>query len=226
MRRSRLIAVGLIVLFGAWLVWKQFAQRRRATRQNTDAPGYSSPVWSSVPSSEANMTRLAAIAESTHNQSDALAQPEEPAPPPPLRPSADSPLSADTTLQSEPVVKSDTVSASDDETEPAPSDLAVEPDSETASENDHETEPALSDELIRIEGIGPKISTIVFAAGITTFAELSGTDVERLEAILDEAGIHTANPSTWPMQAHLAAQGQWDDLKELQDRIKNGRLEA
>jgi small subunit ribosomal protein S2 len=100
----------------------------------------------------------------------------------------------------------------------------IEPD--TASESDDEAEPIPQDDLIRIEGIGPKISTVVFAAGITTFAELSSTDVERLEAILDEAGIHTANPSTWPEQARLAAQGQWDDLKELQDRIKNGQLEV
>jgi predicted flap endonuclease-1-like 5' DNA nuclease len=82
------------------------------------------------------------------------------------------------------------------------------------------------DDLIRIEGIGPKISTIVVAAGITSFSELAGTGVEQLKAILEEAGIHTANPSTWPEQAHLAAQAKWDELQELQDRIKNGRLEA
>ncbi|MEO7910773.1 MAG: helix-hairpin-helix domain-containing protein [Roseiflexaceae bacterium] len=223
MRRSRLIAVGLIVLFGTWLVWKRFAQRRHAARQNAYAPEYSSPVWTSVPSSEANMTRLASIAESTHNQSDALAQPKEPALA--LQTSADSPLSTDTTLQSESVVESNTVSASANEIAPEPSEPAAEPDSDTATETDDETVAVPPDDLIRIEGIGPKISTIVFAAGITTFAELSATDVERLEAILEQAGIHTANPSTWPMQAHLAAQGQWDDLKELQDRIKNGQLE-
>jgi small subunit ribosomal protein S2 len=121
----------------------------------------------------------------------------------------------DTTLRSEPTIEPDTASESNDDVEP-----------DTASESDDETDPIPQDDLIRIEGIGPKISTVVFAAGITTFAELSSTDVERLEAILDEAGIHTANPSTWPEQARLAAQGQWDDLKELQDKIKNGRLEV
>lgn len=226
MRRSRLIAVGLVVLFGIWLLWRQFAPRRRTTRQDSDAPGYSSPVWASVSPSDTHVTKLAATAENTHNQSDALTQPEEPAPPPPPRTSADQPLSAATTLQNEPTVQADTARASDPETEPAPSEPAVEPASNATSENDNETEPAPPDDLIRIEGIGPKISTIVFAAGITTFVELSGTHVERLEAILEEAGIHTANPSTWPTQAHLAAQGQWDDLKELQDRIKNGKLEG
>jgi predicted flap endonuclease-1-like 5' DNA nuclease len=202
MRRSRLIAVGIIVLFGIWLVWRQFVQRRRATRPDTYDPGSSSPMWTSVPASNSIMTKLATTAESTHNQSDALTQPQEPAAPPPPT-SLDSSLGMDTTLRGEPTIEPDTASESDDEAEPIP-----------------------QDDLIRIEGIGPKISTVVFAAGITTFAELSSTDVERLEAILDEAGIHTANPSTWPEQARLAAQGQWDDLKELQDRIKNGQLEV
>jgi len=96
----------------------------------------------------------------------------------------------------------------------------------TTSESVDETEASPPDDLIRIEGIGPKVSTIVVAAGITTFADLARADVARLQAILDEAGIHTANPSTWPEQAGLAAQGKWDALNELQDRIKNGRLEA
>jgi predicted flap endonuclease-1-like 5' DNA nuclease len=86
-------------------------------------------------------------------------------------------------------------------------------------------EPAPPDDLLAIEGIGPKISTIVVAAGITSFADLAAADVGRLESILSDAGIHTANPSTWPQQAQLAANGQWDELRQLQERIKNGRIE-
>ena len=63
------------------------------------------------------------------------------------------------------------------------------------------------------------------AAGITSFSELEAMSTDRLRAILDEAGIHTANPTTWPKQAHLAAQGKWEELEELQGRMKNGRLE-
>jgi predicted flap endonuclease-1-like 5' DNA nuclease len=91
---------------------------------------------------------------------------------------------------------------------------------ETDTGSAGEAETAQPDDLIRIEGIGPKISTIVVAAGITSFAELEATDVQQLRAILDEAGIHTTNPSTWPEQARLAAQGKWDELQELQDTIK------
>jgi predicted flap endonuclease-1-like 5' DNA nuclease len=81
------------------------------------------------------------------------------------------------------------------------------------------------DDLKRIEGIGPKISSILEAAGITTFAQLAATDVHRLEQIVDEAGLRLANPTTWPEQAGLAAAGEWDALGALQDKLKWGRRE-
>lgn len=88
------------------------------------------------------------------------------------------------------------------------------------------TTAATPDDLIMIEGIGPKISSIMIRAGITTFAQLVETDVAQLSTMLRNAGITTANPTTWPQQAQLARDGQWEALKELQGRIKNGRLES
>lgn len=82
------------------------------------------------------------------------------------------------------------------------------------------------DDLILIEGIGPRTSTIVTAAGISSFAQLAQADVEQLRAALADAGLRTVDPSTWPEQARLAADGRWDELKELQGRIKNGRLSS
>ena len=79
------------------------------------------------------------------------------------------------------------------------------------------------DDLRRIEGIGPKISSILQATGITTFAKLADVDVEALDKILDEAGIRIANPSTWPEQAKLAAAEAWEELEKLQDSLKGGR---
>jgi len=227
MRRSRLIAVVLVGLLGLWLLWRQFIQRRRATQPHDVAPESSLPVWISASPNNPAVKKLASTAERTHNQSDALTQPEEPAPPPLPHIDAGLPVA---TQASEP--SGDAGTESEDVDQPvatqagAPSG-AAEPESESAGDAEPESEaktPA-PDDLIRIEGIGPKISTIVAAAGITSFAELASQEVVRLEAILDEAGIHTANPSTWPQQAGLAAQGKWDELKELQDRIKNGRLE-
>ncbi len=79
------------------------------------------------------------------------------------------------------------------------------------------------DDLTIIEGIGPKIASVFQAAGISTFAQLSQTDVARLEQILHEAGLRLADPSTWAQQARLAGEGKWDELKVLQDNLKGGR---
>jgi len=81
------------------------------------------------------------------------------------------------------------------------------------------------DDLKKIEGIGPKIAGILNEAGIYTFYNLSQTPVDRLKGILLDAGnrykIH--NPSTWPEQSALAANGEWDRLKQLQDQLDGGR---
>jgi len=80
------------------------------------------------------------------------------------------------------------------------------------------------DDLKLIEGIGPKLSTVLHQAGITTWAKLAQTDVSELQRILDEAGISKiSNPATWPEQAALAAAGDWGGLEKLQDELKGGR---
>jgi predicted flap endonuclease-1-like 5' DNA nuclease len=86
-----------------------------------------------------------------------------------------------------------------------------------------EVAPAPPDDLALIEGIGPKIASLLQEAGINTFAQLSTTDPARLESLLDEAGLQMADPSSWPEQAGLAAAGDWDALKSLQDNLKGGR---
>ena len=84
--------------------------------------------------------------------------------------------------------------------------------------------PSGPDDLTRIEGIGPKISGLLQAAGITTFAQLALTDVSRLKGILVEAGLAAlADPTTWPEQAGLASAGEWHALEVLQDELKGGR---
>lgn len=80
------------------------------------------------------------------------------------------------------------------------------------------------DDLKLIEGIGPKISGLLNAAGITTFAQLAATDVARLRQILADANLtRLADPGTWPEQARLAAAGDWDGLKALTDSLRGGR---
>lgn len=86
------------------------------------------------------------------------------------------------------------------------------------------TPPPNPDDLKKIEGVGPKIEELLNAAGIYTFSQLAEAAVEKLQAILDEAGPHfrLADPGTWGKQAELAAAGKWEELQELQDHLKGG----
>lgn len=67
-----------------------------------------------------------------------------------------------------------------------------------------------SRELLRkIDGIGPKTESVLYAAGIETFAVLSKQTPESLQAILDAAGLpKVVNPATWAQQAALIAASQ------------------
>ena len=81
----------------------------------------------------------------------------------------------------------------------------------------------LPDDLVILEGIGPKIKQILNAHGITTFAQLADANVDDLKKILAEANLRIADPTTWPKQARLAASGDMEGLKKLQDSLKGGR---
>jgi len=80
-------------------------------------------------------------------------------------------------------------------------------------------------DLTLIEGIGDKINALLAQHGVVTFEQLAATSVERLREILREAGPRyaLADPSTWPQQAALARDGDWDAFKALTDTLKGGR---
>lgn len=82
-----------------------------------------------------------------------------------------------------------------------------------------------ADDLKKIEGIGPKAAEALQNAGIGTFAALAKADPEKIKELLAEASSRLAHldPGTWPEQAQLAADGKWDELKELQDKLNGGR---
>lgn len=77
------------------------------------------------------------------------------------------------------------------------------------------------DDLTRIEGIGPKLAFTLSKSGITSFSELADSSEDSLENLLEEAGpaYKILDPSSWPMQAKLAANGQWKELAELQEEL-------
>lgn len=85
---------------------------------------------------------------------------------------------------------------------------------------------AAKDDLKKVEGIGPKIEELLHNSGILTFADLAETDVEKVKAILSEAGSRFSrhDPTTWPRQAKFAAEGQWEELKKWQDELDGGKI--
>jgi predicted flap endonuclease-1-like 5' DNA nuclease len=97
---------------------------------------------------------------------------------------------------------------------------------EVAADQEPAPPPPAPEDLKVIEGIGPKISSVLQAAGITTFAQLAEASSGQLEQILKEADpnlLRLAKPATWPEQAKLAAEGKWEELDKLQDELHGGQ---
>jgi large subunit ribosomal protein L21 len=101
-------------------------------------------------------------------------------------------------------------------------DFIGRPDEERKSET-KSAKQVEADDLTRIEGIGPKVSKALSTAGISTFEALSNATVEDIEKILTDAGLKMMDATTWPEQARLAAQGDWEALQKLQENLSGGR---
>ena len=85
---------------------------------------------------------------------------------------------------------------------------------------------AKNDDLKVIEGVGPKMTTILNEAGIITFKQLATTKVTTLREILAAAGprYNMHNPSNWAKQAKLAAAGKMIELKNLKAELKTKKV--
>ena len=81
------------------------------------------------------------------------------------------------------------------------------------------------DDLKIVEGVGPKIEGLLNEGGIHTWADLANADLEKVQAILDEAGsrYRMHNPATWAKQAQMAVDAKWEELEAYQDRLDGGR---
>ncbi len=97
-----------------------------------------------------------------------------------------------------------------------PKKAAVETPSKEKSEK--------GDDLTKIEGIGPKAAEAIVNSGIVSFADLAKAKSDKIKEILTEASSRMAHldPTSWPKQAKMAADGKWDELKEWQDKVKAG----
>lgn len=82
-----------------------------------------------------------------------------------------------------------------------------------------------ADDLTKIEGVGPKLASVLADGGLNSYAAVAAASPEDIQKILDEAEGNYArfSPDTWPQQAQLAADGKWDELKALQDELDGGK---
>lgn len=85
---------------------------------------------------------------------------------------------------------------------------------------------AMQDDLSFLDGIGPKVSAVLRFAGITSFSRLASTDMDRIREVLKAENpnlLRLTDPSTWPEQARMAADGDWEALSALQNDLKSAR---
>ncbi len=106
----------------------------------------------------------------------------------------------------------------------AKSALAVAPSSNGPGAFGFRPSRAGLDNLTVIEGIGPKITDLLRAAGFNTFAKLAAADVAALQKVLKDGGNHfnAAQPGTWPKQAGMVVRAEWAALRKLQDELDGG----
>ncbi len=72
------------------------------------------------------------------------------------------------------------------------------------------------DDLTMIEGIGPKIRSVLHEGGIHRFQDLTGVTPEWIKDVLQKRGIRLVDPTTWSEQAKMLADGEWMILRDSQ----------
>ncbi len=84
------------------------------------------------------------------------------------------------------------------------------------------------DNLQVIEGIGPKMESILHEKGINTWTRLAAQSSGGLRELLDSYGskYKIIDPTTWPQQAALARDGNWEELIARQKDLSAGRLDV
>ncbi len=81
------------------------------------------------------------------------------------------------------------------------------------------------DDLTLIEGVGPKSAQALNASGVKTYRQMAAMTPEALEDAVKSQKVRlVGSTETWPMQAELAAAGDFDALEKLKGRIHGGYL--
>ena len=112
-----------------------------------------------------------------------------------------------------------------EEAEAKAAEEAAKAEEEAAKKAEEEAQAAeaSADDLTKIEGIGPKIAEVFSANGFPTFESIAGAKADDLKKILDDNSLGQHDPGTWPEQAKMAHAGEWDKLKEWQDKLDGGK---
>ncbi len=80
------------------------------------------------------------------------------------------------------------------------------------------------DDLTKLSGIGPSMAATLKELGIDTYTKLAAMDDDILRDMLEASGARLNNNKeamdSWNEQAELAAKGDFDGLKKLQDALK------
>lgn len=84
--------------------------------------------------------------------------------------------------------------------------------------------PVRMNDFTLIEGIGPAIANLCVNRGITTWWSMANTDLAVLRSMLAEAGpkFQVHDPTSWPQQARLLANGEWEKFRRLVDALRVG----
>ncbi len=101
---------------------------------------------------------------------------------------------------------------------------AKEEKAEAKEEKAEKEEAAVADDLTKIEGIGPKAAEALVGKGVTSYGKLAEASADQIKEILTEASstLSHLDPTSWPKQAKMAADGKWDELQAWQDEVKGG----
>ena len=135
---------------------------------------------------------------------------------------------AEAVVAEAPEVKTEAEAAVEETTaEPAAKEVKEEekkPAAKKSTAGKAKEDGAKADDLTKVEGVGPKAAEALSGAGLETYAKLAKAKPEKIKEILTEASSRMAHldPTSWPKQAKMAADGKWDELKEWQENAKGG----
>jgi predicted flap endonuclease-1-like 5' DNA nuclease len=76
-------------------------------------------------------------------------------------------------------------------------------------------------DLTLLHGIDQGTQQALNGAGITTFEQLAKANINDLRIIVFPLIGQTAVMVTWPDQAKMAAAGQWNELRDWQNKLSN-----